>query len=665
MRLSQFRRSRLVLSAAFFSLIAAISGGCRVRSKPPVDSGMPMCSDSLQKVYYPSASSDPCDDNSDLLTDSPMTLTTFVQTESRDITLDEAIRMALSNSRVLQRLGGVVVSAPQGATTTFDPALLASNAQAGVDAALSAFDAQVASTLFFNHNERKFNNTFQSLFSTPRSDTANFNFEMAKQTAVGTRFAVRNITDYTNSHINPALLPLSPFRFNSVYNTVNQFEIRQPLLQGAGSTVNRIAGPNAFPGQYNGVMIARIRADISLSDFESAVNNLVRDVERNYWELYFAYRDLDTKIAARNLARDTWENRQIRRAEGMDRPDEEAQARQQYYTFEAQVQNALSGTAVGQNGLLGSERNMRRLLGLTVNDGRLLRPITDPAIAPVVFDWSASQEQALARRIELRRQKWTVKQRELELIAARQLNIWRLDLVGEYGFRGFGDNLLGSRSRPEGSAVADMFTSKLDDWQVGFDMRGPIGMRQGHLAVRNAELQLVREKTVLREQQRQVLHDLGGAYGEVDRALANIKTAYNTHVAVQEELEPKRLRVEAGKDQIFFLLDAQQRSANAESAFYRAIVDYNVALMNFIFTEGSLLSRYQICLNEGGWDDGLEAIARDKAGQFVEKNWATDTVDLQPVSVGTFDQHGAANTSGSGYVEQPAAPENVPPASDK
>ena len=665
MRLSHFRNNGLALSAALISVAAVFCGGCRVRSKPPVDSGMPLCSDSLQKVYYPQESCDPCDNNSDLLTASPMTLSTFVQTESSDITLDDAIRMALTNSRVLQRLGGVVVSAPQGVATTFDPAVLATNPQTGVDAALSAFDAQVASSLFFNHNERKFNNTFQSLFSTPRTDTANFQFEMAKQTAVGTRFAVRNLTDYTNSHIDPGLLALSPFRFNSVFNTVNQFEIRQPLLQGAGSTVNRIAGPNAFPGQYNGVMIARIRGDISLADFESAVNNLVRDVERNYWDLYFAYRDLDTKIAARNLARDTWENRQIRRAEGMDRPDEEAQARQQYFSFEAQVQNALSGTAAGQTGLLGSERNMRRLLGLTVNDGRLLRPTTDPAIAPVVFDWNAAQEQALARRVELRRQKWTVKQRELELVAARQLNIWRLDMVGQYGFRGFGDNLLGSRSRPEGSAVADMFTSKLDDWQVGFDMQGPIGMRQGHLAVRNAELQLVREKTVLREQQRQILHDLGSAYGEVDRALANIKTAYNTHVAVQEELEPKRLRVEAGKDQIFFLLDAQQRSANAESAFYRAIVDYNVALMNFIFNEGSLLSRYQICLNEGGWDDSLEAIARDKAGQFVQNNWATDTVDLQPVSAGAFDQHGAAITSGTGYVEQPVAPDTVPPTSGK
>ncbi|MEQ1906372.1 MAG: hypothetical protein ABL888_19475, partial [Pirellulaceae bacterium] len=136
MRLSHFRNNGLALSAALISVAAVFCGGCRVRSKPPVDSGMPLCSDSLQKVYYPQESCDPCDNNSDLLTASPMTLSTFVQTESWDITLDDAIRMALTNSRVLQRLGGVVVSAPQGVSTTFDPAVLATNPQTGVDAAL-------------------------------------------------------------------------------------------------------------------------------------------------------------------------------------------------------------------------------------------------------------------------------------------------------------------------------------------------------------------------------------------------------------------------------------------------------------------------------------------------------------------------------------------------
>jgi len=166
-------------------------------------------------------------------------------------------------------------------------------------------------------------------------------------------------------------------------------------LQGRGVDFNRIAGPNAVPGQYDGVLIRRIRSDISLADFEISVRDLVRDVENAYWELYFAYRDLDTQLAARESARETWKNRKLRFESGLDRPDDEAQARQQYFNFDTQAKNALAGILNGQPGVLGAERNLRRLLGLSPSDGKLLRPSTDPVLAPVVFDWDQSQSTAL------------------------------------------------------------------------------------------------------------------------------------------------------------------------------------------------------------------------------------------------------------------------------
>ena len=107
----------------------------------------------------------------------------------------------------------------------------------------------------------------------------------------------------------------------------------------------------------------------------------------------------------------------------------------------------------GQLGVLGAERNLRRLMGLPASDGRMIRPITDAVIAPVVFDWDAAQQQALDRRVEIRRQKWTVRQRELEVLAAKALNKWRFDFVGLYGFRGFGDDLFGNGGTPEGVSV--------------------------------------------------------------------------------------------------------------------------------------------------------------------------------------------------------------------
>jgi len=410
--------------------------------------------------------------------------------------------------------------------------------------------------------------------------------------------------------------PVQALPLGSTYDIVNQVEFRQPLARGRGTLVNRIAGPNAALGNYNGVLIARIRTDISLADFEAAVRDLVANVEANYWELYFAYRDLDTKMSARDAARKTWENRQLRFENEVGRPDDEAQARQQYFTFKNQTQNAFAGTTTGQLGVLGAERNLRRLMGIVGSDGSLIRPATEPSVAPVVYDWGVAQEQTLERRVELRRQKWILRQRELELVAAKALNRWRFDFVGQYGFRGFGDNLFGSRSRANGSAFDDLINGDLDDWQLGLELNGAIGNREGHVAIRNAELNVAREKALLEEQQRQLLLDLNAAYTEVDRALAAVNTAVNNRVAAEEEIEPKRKRVVEGQDQVFFLLDAEQRLATSESGVHRAITDYNIALSNYELVSGGMLSRFNIHLTEGQWDQGAKAKMQWKAGHF-------------------------------------------------
>ncbi len=618
----------MVVTASVITVLT----GCRKSADVRFATDTPPCQTEYQRIEMPQLCDTNCDNVSEMFTGPPPTISNFESLRSMPMSLEEAVMLTLQNSKVLQKLGGRVVAGPQATASIYDPALQATNPQQSIEAALSAFDAQVASNLTWVHSERKVNQVFPPGFGVlnPVNDGVNFTAGVSKTTATGTTLGVRSITDYSRTNF--------PSRFASVYDTVFQIEARQPLLRGFGTSVNRIAGPNATPGFYNGVLIARIRNDIALADFEASIRDLVRDVEQSYWELYFAYRDLDAKKRARDVARSTWEKRKTLFEGGEGRPDDEALARQQYYQFETQVQNALVGTPNGLPGVLGAERNLRRLTGMPTSDGGLIRPTSEPVLASVAFDWDQAQFNALERRVELRRQKWNVKQRELELTAAKQLNQWRLDLVGQYGWKGFGDNLFGSRSRPEGSAFDDFWTGDLDDWSLGVELQGPIGNRTGHLAVRNAHLALSREKALLREQQKQILHDLNSAYSEVDRAYATISTNYNTFQAVIDELTPKRLRAEIGDEDIFFLLNAQQVAAQTESAFHRAVTDYNLALMNFNFSSGELLSIYGIALMEGNWSEAARVDAIDNANQFLNATHSNRSMDTHPVSQGVYDQ---------------------------
>ena len=312
----------------FFCILFIVSSttwiGCTANRKSaslfPAD--VTPCSDVLQRIEYPDLVDEFDTDGSDLLAGPPMTISSFQETLPWELTVEECVEVCLANSKVLQKLGGVVVNAPGGVTTLFDQAIFETNGQS-VEAALSAFDAQVNTSFTYNRNERNFNNLFfGGGAANSITNTSATRFELAKTTASGAQIALRNQIDYNRSN-SPANT------FGSTYDIVNLMELRQPLARGRGTLVNRIAGPNATPGVYNGVLISRIRSDISLAQFETAVRDLVRDVENNYWELYFAYRDLDTKIAARESARATWENRKLRFENGVGRPDDEAQARQQ------------------------------------------------------------------------------------------------------------------------------------------------------------------------------------------------------------------------------------------------------------------------------------------------------------------------------------------------
>jgi hypothetical protein len=246
------------------------------------------------------------------------------------------------------------------------------------------------------------------------------------------------------------------------------------------------------------------------------------------------------------------------------------------------------------------------------------------------------------------------------------LNQWQFDFVGQHDNRGWGDQLLGNSGVEDGNALAGLFSGDLNEWRVGVELAGAIGNRRGHLAVRNAELNLVRDRALLLEQQRQITHDLNAAYTEVDRSMAAMKTSFNSLLAVQEELEPKRKRVKEGQDQVFFLLDAEQRSAAAESAVHRSVVDYNLALMNYSVLCGEFMTRYNVMLTEGMWSEEAQQNAARKAGRYPVGGPARHN-DVAPVSAGQYPQQSAraatvsATTSADEAVKPiPATIEEIP-----
>jgi outer membrane protein TolC len=538
-----------------------------------------------------------------------------------DLSLDQAIQMALSNSTVLRELGARIIQAPNLTPTIYGPSIQASDPRFGEEAALSAFDAQLSTSAFWEKNDQVLNNTLlgggTNFFL---QDLWRIQSEIKKTAATGTQFSLRHNVwgDYNNAPSN--IFGSAGLINDHAWTWNTEAEIRQPLLQGAGVEFNRIAGPDATPGVNNGVVIARINTEISAADFQLALRDYLSNVENAYWELVFAYRDLEVKKKARDRGLETWQRLQKLSEQGVAGAelDKVAQAAEQYFRFVQDVETALSGrlldgtrdfngstggTFQGTGGVYVAERRLRLIMGIPINDGRLIRPMTDPVPANIVMSWEQLATKSLAQRTELQAQRLRIRRRNLELWASENFLKPELDVVGRYRRRGFGNHLYDPEfTIPTPLQDVDAGTN---EWQIGMELNMPFGFRQAHVGVRNAQLALARERAVLDEMERQIVHDVSNAVAEKVRTYQLVQTAYNRRTSALQQytvLNDVAVRESPRGRRIDFnlLLDSERRLADAETDYYRAVVGYAVALKNVYVETGSLMNYCNVHFSEGG-----------------------------------------------------------------
>ncbi len=599
----------------------------------------------LTEIEYPNV--EEVDEGDTVGTQAPATLSSSANPEYWDLTLEQAVQMALQHSKVLGDVGGVSLTTPAALHTKYDAAITEADPRYGVEGALSAYDTTLSASTFFEKNDKALNNVFFGGGTRLlEQDAMVIQAQLTKRAMTGTELTLRDYIDYdaNNSPGN---------QFPHAYQNNIEMEFRHPLLRGGGIDFNQLAGPSNTPGLINGVIIARINTDISLGEFEIAVRNLVSDVENAYWDLYFGYRDLDAKIMARDSALETWRRIHALYTNGRrgGEAEKEAQAREQYFRYQAEVENALSGRLLNgthtgngsqggsfqsNHGVYVAERRLRMLMGTLINDGRLIRPADEPSLARVEYDWEETLVESLERRPEIRRQRWQIKKRELELDANKNFLKPELDLIGRYRWRGFGRNFLaeGGETGQFDGALNNLVDGNLAEWQLGLEFSVPLGKRQAHAAMRHAELQLARARAILHEQERTIVQSLSNAISDVDRAYAVLQTNFNRRHAARQEVAAVQAAYESDNATVDLLLESQRRQAEADGSYYRSLVEYSLAIKNVQFEKGSLLSYNNIYLAEGGWPEKayIDAAERDRLRGRVR------TMAQAPTYSGNLDQ---------------------------
>jgi outer membrane protein TolC len=650
--------------------------------------------------------------------DEPLTLSRPDFKGFWDLTLEECVAIALANSKVLRTSGGSLriqggslvantavdslVEGAQGSATTYNPAIVESNpgqgigsianfvqnpgagggfavngdggiagVREGVEAALAEFDAQlnITGSPLFQTQDRPRNivqSVVTSVFPTiQRTQSGNLNVEIAKRTAEGTVFRFTSETDSLAGNVQgfPTNQPLF-----GIWTQILQMEVRQPLLQGRGAQVNRMP-----------IVLARIGTDMEIAGLEEQLQDALNTIEFRYWDLYLQYRNVETARVARDSALGTWRIVYAKLAGGTEPVQAEAQAREQYFNFRSQLESALRQ-------LYDAENELRFLMGLAATDGRLIRPKDEPTLAEVEFGWSEILAEAIARRPELIQQRWRIKQREMELILARNQLLPRLDVGAQYRWLGIGDRLITAdrtgipfkdvaTDTGQGSSAWEELTGgKYQEFALQFQYQMPIGFRRELAGVRHQQLRLAREKAILEDMELDVSHGLAKGVRNLDTNFKLSQTGANRWAASQEDVEAREERYLQGASALDDVLEAQRRRALAQFAFWQAVVAYNQAIADLHTRKGSIMEYDGVGYEEGPWPQKAywDALARARerdAGMYVDYGWTRPRVISRGRTPQTAEEAGVFHTQSadSGSFEElpagqptPAAPEKKP-----
>ncbi len=421
-------------------------------------------------------------------------------------------------------------------------------------------------------------------------------------------------------------------------------------MRNRGTLVNRIP-----------VVLASLNEDISIADFEVQVRNLVRDVEVAYWDLYVAYRNVSTSVIGRNSAIATAQFARLNLKNGTGTRQEVAQAVEQYYQFRGRMEGALAGSNLPGDdrfGVYGRERALRELMGQAATDGLLIRPIDEPMLARVEFDWNESIAQMLYLSPELRRDKVRIKQSELELISAKNQILPDVNLSLLYRLVGVGDSLGAKNQTPTppnfpDSALDTLTDGNFQEGVVRLEITPPaIGARRELTRIRGSQLRLAREKAFLQESERLLVSRLSDAVGKAATHFQLVQTNAQRWQAAEQEVAARLAEFKSGQSPVNVVLQSQQRRAEAQITYYRALGEYNKSLNYIDYLKGTLLANNNITLAEGPWNqkaywDALERARERSAGRKYKWGVTRPSVVRQgPVG----DAEHAAHAIGSGTV---------------
>ena len=388
------------------------------------------------------------------------------------------------------------------------------------------------------------------------------------------------------------------------YNSSLGFSITQPLFRGRSFDQNRRT-----------IEVAKRNLELSDVQFRQRTIDIVSAVQRAYWDLTFALRNLQVQRDAVRDARAQLEHNQRLVQEGQLAPIDVVATETQVANYEQAVYDALN--TVNQ-----SENILKNLISPDRRDKIWAESITpvesvDVAVPTTTLDEAVNA--AIQNRPELEVNRTQEEINKIDQRYYREQKKPQIDLIASYNSSGVGGSQNPDFHSPfplpcttdptspacqqqqanlralTGNPLSGIFTNKYPTYRIGVQFNLPLfGDRTARAQYGRSVVEGERLEDQRLQLEQNIQVDVRNALQSVRTAEARLRAAAIARENSERQYESERRKLDEGQSDIYRVLDRQTALSAARSAELRARTELNKAIADLERATGTTLTKNNI-----------------------------------------------------------------------
>ncbi|MFC1634363.1 TolC family protein [Planctomycetota bacterium] len=359
--------------------------------------------------------------------------------------------------------------------------------------------------------------------------------------------------------------------FDPSYSSDMSLSISQPLLRNAGKRTNTYA-----------IRIAEYERQITDTRTKLEVIRVIAAVDRVYWRLYAARRELEVRKEQFDLAEMLYQQA-LRFVAAGDKPQVEV------IRTEAGVAQQLEAIIIAENNVRDRERGLKRILnkmGLGMQTPTVLVPATEPDPVRYELERKRLVVTAMDNRMEMLELELQIAEDIAAVDYAKNQALPLVTMEYRYNINGLGAD--------RDDSYDLLFDKRFEDHRVGLQLLVPLGNAAAKSRLRQAFYQ--RRQRLASRDNRQALIEL-----EVLNAIDQLEANWQRVLASRQStildgrlFEAEKRQFELGLNTSTDVLQAQANFANSQSAEILALAEYQIALVDLSYATGTLLGAAKV-----------------------------------------------------------------------